>query len=73
MEFFKSAIDTLELIVCMLGAGTGVLGIITFLQGQGASNGAQKLEGISLFMAGAAIVVVGITLIPELKSFLPAS
>lgn len=38
MEFFTSAIDTAKVIVCALGAGLGVWGLINLLEGYGSDN-----------------------------------
>ena len=38
MQFFSSAIDTLGTIVIALGAGLGIWGIISLLEGYGNDN-----------------------------------
>jgi hypothetical protein len=38
MEFFTSAIDTLNVLVIALGAGLGVWGVINLLEGYGNDN-----------------------------------
>ena len=38
MEFFTSAITTLQTLVIALGAGLGVWGLINFLEGYGNDN-----------------------------------
>lgn len=38
MEFFTSAIDTAKVIVCALGAGLGVWGVVNLLEGYGSDN-----------------------------------
>ena len=38
MEFFESAVDTMETLVIALGAGLGVWGIINLLEGYGNDN-----------------------------------
>jgi hypothetical protein len=42
MEFFTSAIDTAKVIVCALGAGLGVWGLINLLEGYGNDNRATR-------------------------------
>lgn len=68
MQFFSSAIDTLGTIVIALGAGTAIVGIIAWLEGYGNDNPGSKSMGIKLLVAGGGIAVVGITLIPILKT-----
>ena len=38
MDFFTSAIDTLQVLVIALGAGLGVWGVINLLEGYGNDN-----------------------------------
>lgn len=38
MGFFSSAVDTLQTVVCAIGGGVGVWGIINLLEGYGNDN-----------------------------------
>ena len=51
MEFFASAITTLQTLVVALGAGLGVWGVVNLLEGYGSDNAAAKSQGIKQFMA----------------------
>lgn len=51
MEFFTSAIGTLQTLVIALGAGLAVWGIINLLEGYGSDNPASKSQGVKQFMA----------------------
>ena len=55
MQFFSSAIDTLQTLVVALGAGLGVWGVVNLL------------EGMKQLMAGGGIILLGTTLIPLLS------
>ena len=46
MEFFTSAIDTAKVIVCALGAGLGVWGVVNLLEGYGSDNPGSKSQGM---------------------------
>lgn len=46
MEFFNSAIGTLQTLVIALGAGLGVWGVINLLEGYGNDNPGAKSQGI---------------------------
>ena len=54
MQFFSSAIDTLQTLVVALGAGLGVWGVVNLL-------------GMKQLMAGGGIILLGTTLIPLLS------
>ena len=45
MEFFTSAVTTLQTLVVALGAGLGVWGIVSLLEGYGADNPAANGQG----------------------------
>ena len=67
MDFFVSAIDTMQALVLLLGAGSGLWGIINLMEGYGNDNPGSKSQGIKQLMAGAGISLVGIMLIPLLS------
>lgn len=66
MEFFASAINTLQTLVIALGAGLGVWGVVNLLEGYGSDNPGAKSQGMKQLMAGG-IIVLGTTLIPLLS------
>ena len=67
MEFFASAITTLQTLVVALGAGLGVWGVVNLLEGYGADNPGSKSQGMKQLMAGAGVAVVGLILVPLLS------
>ncbi|GHV47150.1 conjugative transfer protein [Clostridia bacterium] len=67
MEFFNSAIDTLQTLVVALGAGLGVWGIVNLLEGYGNDNPGAKSQGIKQLMSGGGIALLGTALIPLLS------
>lgn len=67
MEFFNSAVDTLQTIVVGLGGALCVWGGVNLLEGYGADNPASKSQGMKQLMAGGGIIVIGTTLIPLLS------
>jgi len=64
MAFFSSAITTLKTLVVAIGAGLGV----NLLEGYGNDNPGAKSQGIKQLMAGAGIMLLGTTLIPQLAT-----
>ena len=67
MAFINSAISMLQTLVIALGAGLGVWGLITLLEGYGNDNPGAKSQGIKQFVAGGGVALIGITLIPLLS------
>ena len=68
MAFFTSGVDVLQKLVYLIGAGLGVWGVVNLLEGYGNDNPGAKSQGMKQFMAGAGIVLIGLLLIPELKT-----
>lgn len=68
MAFFSSAIFTLSTLVVAIGAGLGVWGVVNLLEGYGNDNPGAKSQGIKQLMAGAGIMLLGTSLIPQLSS-----
>ena len=67
MQFFASAIDTLQTLVVALGAGLGVWGVVNLLEGYGSDNPGSKSQGMKQLMAGAGVAIVGMVLVPLLS------
>ena len=65
MQFFASAVTTLQTLVVALGAGLAVWGVVNLLEGYGSD---AKSQGIKQLMAGGGIIVLGTTLIPLLST-----
>ena len=68
MQFFASAVTTLQTLVVALGAGLAVWGVVNLLEGSGSDTAAAKSQGIKQLMAGGGIIVLGTTLIPLLST-----
>lgn len=67
MEFFTSAIGTLQTLVIAIGAGLAAWGVINLMEGYGNDNPGSKSQGIKQLMAGGGIALIGATLIPLLS------
>ena len=67
MQFFASAITTLQTLVIALGAGLGVWGVVNLLEGYGSDNPGAKSQGMKQLMAGGGVALVGMLLVPLLS------
>ena len=70
MQFFASAITTLQTLVVALGAGLGVWGVVNLLEGYGSDNPGSKSQGMKQLVAGGGVALIGVTLIPLLSGLL---
>ena len=70
MEFFNSAVDTLQTIVIGLGGAPCVWGGVNLLEGYGQDNPASKSQGVKQLVAGGGVALIGLTLVPLLSGLL---
>lgn len=70
MDFFKDAIDTLQIVIILIGAGLGGFGIVNLLEAYGSDNAAGKSQGTKQLMAGIGIAALAFVLIPGLKDLI---
>lgn len=70
MEFFNSAVDTLQTLVVALSGALCVWGGINLLEGYGQDNPGAKFQGVKQLVAGGGVALIGITLIPLLSGLL---
>ena len=66
MAFFQSSVTVLQSLVIALGAGLGIWGGISLMEGDGGDNPAAKSQGMKQLMAGGGIALIGTTLVPLL-------
>ena len=59
MEFFNSAVTTLQTIVVGLGGALCVWGGINLLEGYGQDNPASKSQGVKQLVAGGGVALIG--------------
>ena len=68
MAFFTTAITGLKVVVTAIGGGVGVWGVFNLLEGYGNDNPGAKSQGMKQLMAGAGIVIIAQTVIPQLTT-----
>lgn len=68
LSFFNTAIDVLKTVVILIGAGVAVWGVINLLEGYGNDNPGAKSQGMKQLMAGVGVALIGILLVPQLKT-----
>ena len=70
MEFFNSAVDTVQTIVVGLGGALCCWCGINLLEGDGQDNPGSKSQGVKQFVAGGGVARIGVTLVPLLSGLL---
>ena len=67
MQFFASAVTTLQTLVVALGAGLAVWGVVNLLEGYSSDNPGAKSQGMKQLMAGGGVALIGVILVPLLS------
>lgn len=67
MAFFTQAITILKMLVCAIGGGVSVWGLINLMEGYGNDSAGAKSQGIKQLMAGGGIFIIGLILVPLLS------
>lgn len=70
MEIFTAGVDVIKNVITVIGGGLAITGGIQLFMGQGDSNAAEKKTGMSLFIAGAGVIIIAQTLIPMLANMM---
>ena len=68
MAFFTSGVDMLQKLVVALGGGLVVVGLIQFMLAQKDHDAGGKSTAINMTMGGGGLVIIGMTLVPMLKT-----
>ncbi|MBR1443932.1 MAG: conjugal transfer protein [Firmicutes bacterium] len=66
-SFITTACTVLKSVICLIGGGVGVWGIVNLLEGYGNDNPGAKSQGMKQLMAGGGVALIGITLVPLLS------
>ena len=73
MAFINQAVTVLQTLVIALGAGLAVWGVVNLMEGYGNDNPGAKSQGIKQLMAGIAIIMIGVVMIPALKNMMTSA
>ena len=67
-SFITTACTVLQSVICLIGGGVSLWGVVNLLEGYGNDNPGAKSQGIKQLMAGGGIVIIAQTVIPQLSS-----
>lgn len=72
-EFISKAATVLQAVICLIGAGLGVWGVVNLIEGYGNDNPGAKSQGMKQLMAGIGLIAVGIILVPVLQNMMSSA
>lgn len=68
--FITTACTVLKSVICLIGGGVGVWGIVNLLEGYGNDNPGAKSQGMKQLMAGLGLILLAIVLVPVLQNMM---
>ena len=71
--FINKACLVFQALIILVGAGLGLFGIVNLVEAYGDGNPGAKSQGVKQLMAGIALVMVALILVPELKDMMSSA
>lgn len=69
-DFINKTVIVLQSLVSLIGAGLAIWGVVNLIEGYSGDNAAAKSQGIKQLMAGLALILVGLFVVPILKTMM---
>lgn len=67
-DFITSAMTVLKTVICLIGGGLGIWGVVNLIEGYGSDNPGAKSQGIKQFVAGLALIILALVMVPVLQT-----
>ena len=69
-SFISTACTVLKSVICLIGGGVGLWGVVNLLEGYGNDNPGAKSQGMKQLMAGLGLILLAIVLVPVLQNMM---
>ena len=69
-DFINKTVIVLQSLVSLIGAGLAIWGVVNLIEGYSGDNAAAKSQGIKQLMAGLALILVGLFVVPILGNMM---
>lgn len=67
-NFIKNAMTVLKSVICLIGGGLGIWGVVNLIEGYGSDNPGAKSQGIKQFVAGLGLIILALVMVPVLQN-----
>lgn len=67
-EFIATSMTVLKAVICLIGAGLAVWGVVNLIEGYGNDNPGAKSQGMKQMCAGIGLIVLALVLVPVLEN-----
>ncbi len=68
--FITTACTVLKSVICLIGGGVSLWGVVNLLEGYGNDNPGAKSQGMKQLMAGLGLILLAIILVPVLEKMM---
>ena len=72
-SFITTACTVLKSVICLIGGGVSLWGIVNLLEGYGNDNPGAKSQGMKQLMAGLGLILLAIILVPVLQTMMTSA
>jgi hypothetical protein len=72
-SFITTACTVLKSVICLIGGGVSLWGIVNLLEGYGNDNPGAKSQGMKQLMAGLGLILLAVILVPVLQSMMTSA
>ena len=69
-SFITTACTVLKSVICLIGGGVSLWGVVNLLEGYGNDNPGAKTQGMKQLMAGLGLILLAIILVPVLQGMM---
>ena len=69
-SFITTACTVLKSVICLIGGGVSLWGVVNLLEGYGNDNPGAKSQGMKQLMAGLGLILLAIVLVPVLQNMM---
>ena len=72
-SFITTACTVLKSVICLIGGGVSLWGVVNLLEGYGNDNPGAKSQGMKQLMAGLGLILLAIILVPVLQTMMTSA
>ena len=69
-SFITTACTVLKSVICLIGGGVSLWGVVNLLEGYGNDNAGAKSQGMKQLMAGLGLILLAVILVPVLQNMM---
>ncbi len=69
-SFITTACTVLKSVICLIGGGVSLWGVVNLLEGYGNDNPGAKSQGMKQLMAGLGLILLAVILVPVLQNMM---